>query len=327
MSAPERLGWAVVFLAAFGLAGCGDRGALNRRAEETYGRLRAVQAEETASTARMATDGGASAGARKPVLLFAPPEEPSASSSPGGTEPVTTAFPPIEGKSSGEVFREDLQGAPKQIWSGTKHSFGQPENLIILSLAFGADRIVRNNLDHDVRDHFRDERHGSLSETGDFGSVIGNPALHFGIAGAWYAVAVRNCDDKQHELSKVMIEALAVNGLSTMLLKVSMDDRAPNGERYGWPSGHMSSSMCFASVIHEYYGWRAALPLYLVAGYSGASRLQDREHDLSDLVFGAALGWVVGHSVVKGDLPQVAGFYVLPYGGPGAGGLMFLKWF
>jgi membrane-associated phospholipid phosphatase len=104
-----------------------------------------------------------------------------------------------------------------------------------------------------------------------------------------------------------------------------MNDRAPNDEKYGWPSGHTSSSVCFAAVLHEYYGWQAGVPLYLLAGYSAATRLEDREHDLSDLVFGAALGWVVGHSVVKGQLPQVAGFHVLPWGGPDAGGLMFLK--
>ena len=351
MSASKRLGWILTLLAALGLVGCSDRSALGRRAEETYGRLRTVQAEQASAAPAACLSGrpvasprggqvqaaageGVSAGKRNPILLFAPPAEPSApppggtEQTPGGTEQTSAAvFPPVEGTSFGEVLKVDLRAAPEQIWSGTKYSFANVQNLTVLSLAFGADRIVRNNLDRDVRDHFRDDRHGSLSETGDFGSVIGNPALHFGIAGVWYAVAVRNRDAKNHTFSKVMMEALAVNGLSTVLLKVSMNDRSPNGEYYGWPSGHLSSSVCFASVIHEYYGWKSAVPLYLLAGYSGATRLQDREHDLSDLVFGAALGWVIGHSVVKGELPQVGGFYVLPYGGPEAGGLMLLKEF
>jgi membrane-associated phospholipid phosphatase len=155
--------------------------------------------------------------------------------------------------------------------------------------------------------------------------VIGNPGLHFLAAGTWYLSAVRDRDALRYDRSKTLIEALLVTNLSTLALKIGMDDRSPNGEKYGWPSGHTSSSVCFAAVMHEYYGWKAGVPLYLLAGYTAASRLEDREHDLSDLVFGAALGWVVGHSVVKGELPQVAGFYVLPYGGRDAGGLMFLK--
>ncbi|MBE3133976.1 MAG: phosphatase PAP2 family protein, partial [Acidobacteria bacterium] len=233
-------------------------------------------------------------------------------------------FDPMSPGSFGHILKSDLKAAPGKLWSGTKHSFANPVNLLVLSAAFGADRIVRHNLDSDVREEFRDDD-SSLAETGDFGSVIGNPALHFGVAGAWYAVAVRNRDARQHELSKTLFEALAVNGLSTVLLKVSMNDRAPNDEKYGWPSGHTSSSVCFAAVMHEYYGLKAGLPLYALAGYSAATRLEDGEHDLSDLVFGAALGWVVGHSVVKGELPQVAGFTVLPYGGASAGGLMLVK--
>jgi hypothetical protein len=163
------------------------------------------------------------------------------------------------------------------------------------------------------------------NETGDFGSVAGNPFLHFGIAAAWYGISVDRRDVKNYSFSKTMIEALVVNDLWTMLFKAGMGDHSPNGEWGGWPSGHMSSSVAFASVVHEYYGWGPAIPLYLLSGYIGATRLQDREHDLSDLVFGAALGWCVGHSVVKGELPQIGGFTALPYGGNGVGGLMFVK--
>jgi len=235
-------------------------------------------------------------------------------------------FPPLPGETFGQVVKSDLLAAPKKIWSGTKDTFGNVENLAVLSVAFGADRVVRHNLDGDVRREFllRGD-HSSLHETGDFGSVAGNPFLHFGIAAAWYGISVDRRDVKNYSFSKTMIEALVVNDLWTMLFKAGMGDHSPNGEWGGWPSGHMSSSVAFASVVHEYYGWGPAIPLYLLSGYIGATRLQDREHDLSDLVFGAALGWCVGHSVVKGELPQIGGFTALPYGGNGVGGLMFVK--
>jgi len=316
----RRIGWVVALMALVTLAGCGEGGALRRQAKATCRHLAAASRAPALLSDRPES-----------IVYFAPREVPAADAPADATPEAAAPSEPsvgpqglIRGLSFGEVLKSDLREAPRQIWSGSKHAFAKPENLLILGVAFGADRIVRHNLDGRIRDELRYDD-TSLAETEDFGSIIGNPALHFGIAGAWYLGAVHQRDDKHHAVSKVMIEALAVNGLATGLLKVSMGDESPNDERYGWPSGHTSSSVCFAAVMHEYYGWKAGLPLYLLAGYSAASRLEDREHDLSDVVFGAALGWVVGHSVTKGELPQVAGFHVLPYGGPDAGGLMLVK--
>jgi len=329
-TAPFRVAGALgaVLVAA---VGCGRDTALVRQTEATHARLLAVaeapvrpSADRPAAGARTPAGGGFG-----PTLFFAPREEEAGAPAGGegkAPEAATPAFEPIEGKSFGEILKADIREGPAAIGRGFAYTYGKPENLLILGAAFGVDRIVRHNWDEDVRHYFEDHR-SSLAETGDFGTIIGNPVLHFGIACAWYGIAVENRDAKNHAFSKVMIEALAVNGLSTSLLKVSMNDRSPNGEKWGWPSGHVSSSVCFAAVMHEYYGWKASVPLYLLAGYSGATRLQDREHDLSDLVFGAALGYVVGHSVVKGELPEIGGFYVLPYADRNAGGVMFVKGF
>jgi membrane-associated phospholipid phosphatase len=349
-------------VAAVALAGCSGAGALNRQAEQTYQRVAAAAPADAPSLPALwradaprpaQPDGGAEpaqpdGGEAVPrqVLFFAPRMEPSPldpvpplaaadAKSPAGPTtagaaaaeekaPKVAEFAPLPGETFGQVVKSDLLGAPRKIWSGTKHTFANTTNLIILGAAFGADRVARENLDGHIRAEFRNEK-GSLAETGDFGSVAGNPFLHFGIAAAWYGISVDRRDVKNYAFSKTLIEALVVNDLWTMLFKVGMDDHSPNGEWGGWPSGHMSSSVAFASVVHEYYGWGPAIPLYLLSGYVGATRLQDREHDFSDLVFGAALGWCVGHSVVKGELPQIGGFTALPYGGNGVGGLMFVK--
>jgi len=361
MRTTAPLGWGLAAVAAVALAGCSGAGALNRQAEQTYQRVAAGAPADGQAAAPRAAVGRAEAGAReavpRQVLFFAPRMEPlpldpvpplaaadakapaqpgpaepppagAATASPAAAEKTTKApeFPPLPGETFGQVVKSDLLAAPRKIWSGTKDTFGNVENLAVLSVAFGVDRVVRHNLDGDVRRELllRGD-HSSLDETGDFGSIAGNPFLHFGIAAAWYGISVDRRDVKNYSFSKTMVEALVVNDLWTMLFKVGMEDRAPNGEWGGWPSGHMSSSVAFASVVHEYYGWGPAIPLYLLSGYIGATRLQDREHDLSDLVFGAALGWCVGHSVVKGELPQIGGFTVLPYGGNGVGGLMFVK--
>ncbi|MEA3367731.1 MAG: phosphatase PAP2 family protein, partial [Planctomycetota bacterium] len=340
MTQPRSLVYVGLML-AMASAGCGGEAALHRQAEVACEAVSAAAAARQARPSRVAeaegrgTGGASSEPAVSQTLFFAPRDaegegkavgEPSDEPDPAEAEtpavPVASwHFASIKGRSMGAVVGKDILSIPRGVSRGFKHTYTKPENLIILGTAFGADRIIRHNLDGDIRDDLRYDD-TSLAETGDFGTVIGNPALHFGVAGAWYLTSLHKQDQGQYEKSRTMIQALLVNSLSTMLLKVSMDDETPNDEDWGWPSGHTSSSMCFASVMHEYYGWKAGVPLYLLAGYSAATRLEDREHDLSDVVFGAALGLVVGHSVVQGELPQVAGFHLLPYGGRGAGGLM-----
>jgi len=353
-----RMGWMLSFVLGPVVMGCASHASLDRHAQATYHRL--VAGREPGGERRPEAIPAPASRADPPaagprlVLYLAPLEaspaealtpapsaegagaggakDPDAKSTEGGaageSEPEGEApeFRPIGDMTFKDVVIQDMRESPAALGRGFKHAFAKPENLLILGAAFGADRIVRHNWDESVREYFaRHKDRTSLSETGDFGTVIGNPALHFGVGLAWYAAAVQGRDARHHEMSKVLLEALLVNGIATQLLKFGMDDESPNNEQWGWPSGHFSSSVCFASVIHQYYGLGAGTPLYLLAGYSAATRLADREHDLSDLVFGGALGLVVGHSVVKGELPKVAGFHVLPYGGRGVGGIMLVR--
>ena len=125
-----------------------------------------------------------------------------------------------------------------------------------------------------------------------------------------------------------MVHALALNGLVTSGLKLAANDYSPNGEHWAWPSGHTSSTATVAAVAWEYYGWPAGVPLYLLTGWVATGRLEDREHWLSDVIFGGVLGAVVGHSVARGRMIEVGGFTVLPYVHPeGGGGIMFAKQF
>ena len=56
-----------------------------------------------------------------------------------------------------------------------------------------------------------------------------------------------------------------------------------------------------AAVLHRHFGWRVAIPPYAVAAYVAASRIQSERHYLSDVVFGAALGTAVAHTVNRGQ--------------------------
>ena len=89
----------------------------------------------------------------------------------------------------------------------------------------------------------------------------------------------------------------------TGALKLAVGRERPDGSgsrlSSSFPSGHVSGSFAFATVIDQMYGHKAGVPLYLAAGFVGLSRLSDDKHFLSDVLFGAVLGTVVGRSVAR----------------------------
>jgi len=340
-------GLAVLVLVA--AAGCSNTQATSRQADLTYQRLAAGPADAPAAPGRTLPDTSAPPTGHTPVLFFAPRAEPApldaapaevaAAAQPGGSAespaPANPAagektvkpgeFPPFPEGTFWEVVKSDVRAAPGKLWNGTKLSFGNLTNIAILGGTFGIDRIVRYNCDARVR-HELNKEQSDWHATGDFGEVLGHPGLHFGLAGAWYFMSVANRDEKNRELSKTLIEALAINDLTTGLLQASVNQKDPRGDYYSWPSGHTSSSFCVAAVLHEYYGWQVGIPAYLASAGIAATRVGDRKHNISDVIFGAGLGLVIGHSVVKGELPQVGGFAILPYAGDDDTlGVMLLK--
>jgi membrane-associated phospholipid phosphatase len=85
-------------------------------------------------------------------------------------------------------------------------------------------------------------------------------------------------------------ESLGLTMGTTVLLKATIDERRPNGERYSFPSGHTSSSFSSAEFLRERYGWTYGLPAYLAAAFVGYSRVESRNHYTHDVVAGAAIG-------------------------------------
>lgn len=136
-------------------------------------------------------------------------------------------------------------------------------------------------------------------------------------------------DEHTRKVSGSLMEALTLNGLLTFGLKVTAQDHGPNGEILAWPSGHTSSSVTLATVMNEYYGPWVGVPLYALSGFVMYERMETREHWASDLVFGAALGYVVGKTVAQRYKPQIFGMDVVPYVNPenGSAGLTLMKRF
>jgi hypothetical protein len=260
------------------------------------------------------------------------PQEAAAVSAPIGTAPP--GLSPVEFLEGGPgdslpprySFRDDAAGFLPMLYDDAR-GVANWNNAAILGGALAASIAIRQDLDGQVRGNTarHPDRWGEGSKTlGRFGEV----QYHLPVLFTLYGLSVHRSDDELHDFSTALISAYTINGLSTLAVKgIANTDRPSdvwNGGMFGFPSFHASSTFSMAAVIDEYYGPRAGLPAYALAGLVSWSRIDERDHDLSDVVFGAAMGYVIGHAVAGRHLRCDSRVRLLPYVHPteGASGLL-----
>jgi hypothetical protein len=220
-------------------------------------------------------------------------------------------------------FRDDWDSLPSEFFDDLECAFND-RNLCVLLIAGGASYLVHETLDDEVAEGFRNHRN-RWGDGQEFFAAIGNPGHHFAVIGGMYFYSLHTQDAELHDFSKTMFNAVAITGLTTVTLKatVGRNTEAPNGEGDpfvgAWPSGHTSSAFTVAAVLDEYYGPKIGIPAYILAGLAGWERIDDGEHDLSDVIFGAVLGHVIGKSVAANHLARVCGMECQPLIDPVSG--------
>lgn len=96
-------------------------------------------------------------------------------------------------------------------------------------------------------------------------------------------------DDKEGSLQ--FVKGAIVNQAVTQGLKLLIDKERPNGlNNNSFPSGHTSTTFQSASFIHKRYGFKYGLPAYLLASYTGFTRIKTDYHDIYDVLAGAIIG-------------------------------------
>jgi hypothetical protein len=179
----------------------------------------------------------------------------------------------------------------------------------------GAASVVMHNegTDEDIADNF-EHGHNLNRDVDRIFDYVGGPGTHFAVTGIWYMIAHSNGDELNKDRSWKMMKALSITGASTLGLKLLRNNKTPNGKDLAWPSGHTSSSFTVAAVLDEFYGPEVGLAAYLGAGFVGYRMMDSGDHWASDVLFGAVLGYIVGHHVAgEGDSPEIGGFKVIPY--------------
>jgi membrane-associated phospholipid phosphatase len=136
---------------------------------------------------------------------------------------------------------------------------------------------------------------------GSAGSVSGGAAVTAGASLALLGLSQSSVGGSRFRAAAYdTSQAVLVNSIYTFALKSTAHRMRPDGsDNMSFPSGHTSNAFAIATVWSKHYGPRAAVPGYLLAGLVGVSRMAIQRHHLSDVVAGAALGTLVGSSVVR----------------------------
>src|SRR5262249_39952569 len=99
-----------------------------------------------------------------------------------------------------------------------------------------------------------------------------------------------------------MAQAFIVTATYTEILKRAVARPRPDlSDTPSSPSGPTSNAFALATVANAYFGAKVGVPAYLAAAAIGAARVDKNVHNLSDVLAGATLGYIVGRTVVKHD--------------------------
>jgi len=223
-------------------------------------------------------------------------------------------------------WRDFVIDMPVGLWHDTK-TLAQPRYLITLAIGAALAGGVQP-LDHRIEKHLRHTN--VLGGAEKSGNTIGHPGAHFALAGAVYFYGLAAADDPYKKRGLILLEGLVYDNVATLFLKAVFERDTPNhkgffGIKDSFPSGHVSSTFAMAAMLDEMYGHQVGYPLYALGGFVALSRMQSRDHYLSDCVFGAFLGYAVGKAVFERNQVEMFGFKLEPTVNPetGAIGLSF----
>jgi hypothetical protein len=238
-----------------------------------------------------------------------------------------SCIPPLMDPQTDFHASDDLKAFGPTLWRDT-NGIAEPQNLMILGVSLAAAIGIRQDLDGQARRETAEhpQRWGDASR---ILGHLGEAQYQVPVLGALWGVSLWTDDPELHGLMSTVVSAYTISGLATLAIKGATNTDRPdpdwNDGHWGFPSYHAASAFTIAAVLDEYYGWHLGLPAYTLAGLIGWSRIDERDHDLSDVVFGAAMGWVIGKSVAGTHLRGDGRVRIGPWMHPtdGAAGLMF----
>jgi PAP2 superfamily. len=185
---------------------------------------------------------------------------------------------------------------PRRLWSIARETY-TGGSLGALTIAGGLVPVF-DGYDGEFQEEIREER--PLGDFVDAGEAIGSPPVLFGVPLVLAMAGSAIDSDVIRATGTLMLEALSIAGLSTITLKLAVGRRRPDGSNdLSFPSNHASGSFTLATIAASRHGWTAGVPAFLLAGFVSATRLEADKHFLTDTLFGAVLGTIVGFSALQ----------------------------
>lgn len=203
----------------------------------------------------------------------------------------------------GVSFLKNLLSDQKAIWTSPKHlHWADGAWLFPLAAATGAffatDRAIPPALTADPN---KLNRYVKISNYGLYSMI--------GAGGGLYVWGKLSHDDHQRETGVLAGEAAIDSFAVASALKYTLGRERPyQGQGLGnffdhgdsFPSDHSAVAWSIASVIaHEYPGPLTQVAVYGLATAVSASRVLGGQHFPSDVVVGAAMGWLIGRQVYR----------------------------
>jgi len=191
----------------------------------------------------------------------------------------------------------------RQIGIDFKNVFTTRENLVTVGVGLGAawgagrfdQEIAQSGFNSELN-----ELNGGTALDGVFeaGEYVGGSLAQVGGAFATYGLGKVFHRPGVELIGRDLVRAQVVTQSLTLGVKLLVRRERPDGSNQAsFPSGHASGAFASATVLQRHYGWKAGVPAYAVAGYIATSRLNEGKHYLSDVVFGAAVGILVGRTI------------------------------
>ena len=165
---------------------------------------------------------------------------------------------------------------------------------------------VSLELDDNLHDYFRNvddlgQENRRFPAVGDVGAVLANRWFLLVGTGSLVLAAHSTSNERFQDMTYAWTQGYVLNNLLTEALKRGVRRERPNGQNTrSFSSGHAANAFTFATIVSHYYGPRAGIPAYGIAGFVALSRMEKNVHYLSDVVMGATLGYIVGKTVVRG---------------------------
>ncbi|MBP8273558.1 MAG: phosphatase PAP2 family protein [Acidobacteria bacterium] len=197
---------------------------------------------------------------------------------------------------------------------------GTAQSAWILGAGGAGALFVHNN--HDDRLYKWVQQQDPNSNSSDIGNFLGNEVVQSGGSIALWAIGHATKNVEAETVGSDLIRAHVLNGVLTQGIKMTVRRTRPSGSNYSFPSGHTSSSMATAAVIHSHYGFLKASPLYALSAGIAYSRIRTNHHWLSDTVAGAALGIAAGFASSR---DSTSNWVVAPVKTPGGAALYLIR--